>query len=250
MEDSTSRLTSRWLVQVTDHDFDLSHWERSLKPPFDPFCERIPNGGQSVFVLRSQSFASARVADEVRARALPLIEQLNGALNVVAGAEPLSFQSVVKTDDKGSLSFSVYMEDQIHVRSEVVAVAEVRDANGNLVPPPTPEPSMAQRWIEASETNDEIADLLIFAGRTDSWFDIYKAIELAERLSGSKDKLHKLLGASGAEYKRMRETANFYRHARGYRPNVLTTLPQAKTLLSLVVRTVLAHYGGPPPAHR
>jgi hypothetical protein len=37
----------------------------------------------------------------------------------------------------------------------------------------------------------------------------------------------------------MKSTANYYRHARHHRPDILTTLAEARPLLSLVVRTVL-----------
>jgi hypothetical protein len=48
-----------------------------------------------------------------------------------------------------------------------------------------------------------------------------------------------LLGDISDEYKRMRTTANYYRHARHHRPEILTTLADARPLLSLIVRTVL-----------
>ncbi len=63
-------------------DIDLSFWERSLKRPFDPWCERIPQGGSLVLALRSRSFDQAQSADEVRGHAILLIERLNGALEL------------------------------------------------------------------------------------------------------------------------------------------------------------------------
>jgi hypothetical protein len=81
--------------------------------------------------------------------------------------------------------------------------------------------------------------MLVFAGRTENWFDIYKALELAEKLAGGEHKLRIGLGDTGHEYKRMKATANYYRHARHYRPDILTTLAEARPLLSLIVRAVL-----------
>jgi hypothetical protein len=239
MEDGTLPLAPGWLVQLTGHDFDLRHWERSLKPPYDPWCERIPNGENFIFSLRSHRFVHAQSADEVRERAMPLIERLNGALGVVADAEPLNFQGVLRIDDQGGLHFFVFLEDHVRTR-DAIEIVGVTDANGNLIPPPPPEPSAAQVWVEAAEQDEDIADMLIFAGRADNWFDIYKAIELAERLSGGKHELPKLLGVSRVKCQNMRETANFYRHARTHRPKVLTDLMDAKPLLSFIVRTVLA----------
>jgi len=244
MENGTSPPTPGWIVQLTGHDFDLSYWERSLKLPFDPWCERILRDGRFVFALRSHTFDDAQSADEVRERAIPLIEQLNGALRVLEGAEPLTFQGVGRIDDQGGFHVTVFAgTGNIQLRGAMVtATGEVRDAKGNLIPPPPPSPSAAQRWAEAAEKDDDIADMLVFAGRADNWFDIYKAIELAERLSGGQHELPKLLGDATAECKNIRETANYYRHARTYRPETLTNLTQAKPLLSFIVRTVLARW--------
>ena len=249
--------TPGWIVQLTGDDLDLSYWERSLKPPFDPSCGRIPRDGGFVWALRSRSFDQMETANEVRTRALTLIAQVNGALGVQGDADPLNFQAVGRIDNEGQISFTVFagLNERVRAvdtataevqegRDTITATAEVRNANGNLVPPSPPEPSAAQKWIKAAEENDGIADMLVFAGRADNWFDIYKAIELAERLSGGEHKLPKLLGDSRAECQNMRKTANFYRHARTHRPKVLTNLTEAKPLLSFIVRTVLARLVG------
>jgi hypothetical protein len=175
----------------------------------------------------------------VRACAIPLIERLNGAIGVEARAEPLTFGGAGRIDDEGRIHLTVFAEGRSRARGNLVAAAEVRDANGNLVPPPPPEASSTQRWIKAAEQSDDIADMLVFAGRTDNWFDIYKALELAEKLAGGEHKLRTRLANSSHEYKGMKSTANYNRHARHHRPDVLTTLTEAKELLSLVIKTVL-----------
>jgi hypothetical protein len=247
MEDGTSPPAPGWLAQLAGNTLDLGYWEQSLKPPFDPSCERILQGDNSIFVLRSHTFADAQNANEVRERALSLTDRLNGALAVVEGAEPLSLQAVGRIDEKGAFHLTIFLEAaRIRLRGGrvLISTGEVRDAAGNLVPPPPPQPSEAQRWAEAAEQNYDIADMLVFAGRADNWFDIYKAIELAERLSGGRHELAKLPGDSRAKCENMRETANFHRHARTHRPKILTDLSDAKGLLSFIVRTVLARRAG------
>jgi hypothetical protein len=54
---------SQWGVQLTGHDFDLLDWEETLKAPFDPWVERVPE----MFVLRWSEFDGLDVA-EVRMR--------------------------------------------------------------------------------------------------------------------------------------------------------------------------------------
>jgi hypothetical protein len=241
MEDETPPLTPGWIVLLTGQDMDLSLWERSLKRPFDPWCERVPHQG---LALRSRSLDQTQSADEVRERAIELIERLNGAMSVQVGAEPLNYQSVGRIGDNGIVDiwvFPVTGHARLRGRGMMAADVEVRDINGNIVPPPPPEPSAAQRWITAAEENDDLADMLVFMGRADNWFDIYKAIELAEHLCGRRE-LAKLLGESATAYKNLRATANFYRHppTRAYLPPIPTELTEAKPLLSHIVRTVLA----------
>jgi hypothetical protein len=239
MEDGTAPLSAGWVARLSGHEFDLAYWERSLRPPFDPWCDRLPQDGR--LVLRSYRFDGLQSADEVRKRAIPLIQQLNGALGVAISAEPLSFDGVGCIDDQGEvhLHFFAELNEQLH-GFMVTATAEVRDSDGNLIPPAPPQPSNAQKWIGAAEKNNQIADMLVFAGRADNWFDIYKAVEIAEKLAGGQHKLSGLLGTFDQEYKRMRYTANSYRHVGFDRPpTVLTTLAEAKSLLSHIVRTVL-----------
>ena len=239
MEDGIAPLSVGWVARLSGHDFDCKYWEESLRPPFDPWCERLSQDGR--LVLRSRSFDDLQSADAVRKRAIPLIQRLNGAHGVAVGAEPLTFDGVGHIDDQGQVQLHIFAElnERLH-GFMVTATAEVRDSEGNLIPPSPSQPSNAQRWIEAAEKNDQIADMLIFAGRTDNWFDIYKAVELAEKIAGGQHKLRQLLGASAREYERMRDTANCDRHARfGHPPPVLTTLAEAKPVLSHIVRTVL-----------
>lgn len=168
-------------------------------PPFDPWCERMPRNGGFVWALRSRSFDHLQSANEFRTRALTLIAQLNGALGVRDDTEQLNIQGVGRIDNDGQVHFTVFAEINERGRATATADAEVRDARGNLVPPPPPEPSAAQKWIKAAEENDDIADMLVFAGRSDNWFDIYKTVELAQKLAGDRNQLRSLLGGSADE---------------------------------------------------
>jgi hypothetical protein len=238
MKNQSNPLMPGWFIQLTGHEFDFLYWERALSPPFDPWCERIPRSESCVWALRSRSFENLQNAAEVRERAIPLIQRLNGALGVEVSAEALTLNSVGRIDDQGGIQFAVFAE--VHLRGRTMATAEGRDAKGNVIPPPLPNASVVQKWIAAAEEHEDIADLLVFAGRADNWFDIYKTLELAETLAGGQPKLRTLLGDARDEYERMRRTANCYRHASySSPPKVLTTLTEARPLLSVIVRAVL-----------
>jgi hypothetical protein len=135
-------------------------------------------------------------AEEVRDEAIVLIAWLNGALSAQYGAEPLTLQGVARIDNCGNFHFFVFAEAHARARSMMTATMEGRDANGNLIPPPPPAPSQAQRWFHLAEQCIDVADMLIFVGRANNWFDIYKALELAQLLVGGRPgwKLNALLG--------------------------------------------------------
>jgi hypothetical protein len=241
MEDGAASLAAGWIVRLSGDEFDFKYWEQSLRLPFDPWCDRLPQDGR--LVLRSHRFYDLQSADEVRKRAIPLIQLLNGALGVEVGAEPVGLDGVGRIDDQGEVHLTTFGELNVQLRGfTLTATGEVLDSEGNPIPPAPPRPSNPQRWIGAAEKNDQIADMLVFAGRSDNWFDIYKALELAETLAGHRNKLRVLLGASADECERMWRTANSYRHARDKnKPMVLTTLAEARPLLSYIVRTILGN---------
>ena len=195
-------------------------------------------------MLRSGCFGDLQGAEEVRQRAILLIQLLNGALGVEAATRPLNLDVVGRIDDQGEVQQLTSLgSGELKARSaELAASGDVRDMEGNLIQS-TPQPSNAQRWIALAKNNDKIEGMLVFAGRTDSWYDIYICIEFAEKLVGSEHQLYHLLGGSANEYKHLKCTANFYRHANAYKPPVPTTLTEAQPLLSYIVRTVLEKWG-------
>ena len=248
--DQMTTATAGWCAHVDGHIFDLEYCEQCLKPPFDPWCERIPlHDGRSVPVLRSAAFCDSETAEETRLRALPIISQLNGALAAVCRAEPLNLKWIGRIREDGRVDVTNFAVGTATGRSKMTAHAEVRGPSGNLVPPPPPEPSVAQRWLRMADENDDIADLLTFVGRADNWFDIYKALEVAERLAGGSERqLATVIGASWGDVKRTKQTANSERHAhRGKHspPADPTSLSDARSLLAFVVRTVMGAVESP-----
>ena len=250
-----------WLVRLAGDDFDLRHWRQALQPPHEPWCERIERDAEVIWALLSRGFGGSETAAQVKELALPFIGRLNGAMAVSARTGPVRFDAVGRVDDRGEVHLTVLLETAATMRASAFATlaAGVRDADGNLVPSPPPRPSAAQRWLGLAARDDVVADMLVFAGRADNWFDVYKAIELAERLAkrrhgGKKVKgegaLAALLGPSAKAFETMRQTANYHRHAPNpaIKPKVLTTPEQAESLLSFIVTTVLAREMGGPSA--
>jgi len=230
-----------WVATLAPDNPHRDYWERALTAGFDPSFETISTHDKTAWVLRSARFEHITEALEVREIAEVIIAQLNGAQAALGDLDPLKLHGVGKVDYDGSFSTIVFGELTICAKAHMaIGSVEVRDSLGNLVPPPPPRASLTQSWIQAARTDDDIADLLRYAGHSDNWYDIYKAMELLCRLAGGKNKLSSMLGDSAGAVEHMRETANIYRHARPHRTLVPTTLCAAKPLLAFAIRTVLA----------
>lgn len=227
-----------WYARLQGDDVDLDDWAYSLNEPFDPVAEKLPNGET---VLRSIDFEGLNEASEVRERALVLIGRLNGALNLWNGARPVKFAGVYRIDEAGKQHAWIFAEMTAieFGRCVMRATAVLLGPDGKILPPPPPKPSQPQEWNRLAEKDDDISDLLENFGRADSWFDIYKTIEIAEHIAGGEHKLWRLLAADAKPAKKLKATANFYRHAKAYRPPDLLSLANAKPILVHLVRTVL-----------
>lgn len=140
------RPTGTWFARLTGDALDLAECERSLKAPFDPWCERILRNGDLIWALRSSELSNSPDADAARAVARPLVDRLNGAL-IVAGFEPLKFDGVGHVDAQGGIKLFVSGEAHAFARATMAAVGQVSDAAGNIVEPPEPQASLAQRWV-------------------------------------------------------------------------------------------------------
>ena len=219
-----------WYARLQGDGVDLDDWRHSLNEPFDPVAEKLPDGET---VLRSADFEELEDASEVRERALVLIGRLNGALSIWNGTRPVKFGGVIRIDDEGKQHAWVFGEMAAIELGRFVlrATAVLLGPDGKPLPPPPPTPSQPQKWNLVAEKNDDVSDLLDHFGRADNWHDIYKTIEIAEHLAGSEHKLWKILGSDARLAKNLRTSANYYRHAKAYRPPKLLSLKEARPLL-------------------
>src|ERR1700676_5164601 len=99
----------------------------------------------------------------------------------------------------------------IEGRSRVSALGVAIGPDGVVVSDAAPQPSEAQRWTRILDRDDRLADALVYLGRGE-WF---KAIECIEDWAGSETALGKLGWIEPGELKRIKRTANSFRHRRG-----------------------------------
>jgi hypothetical protein len=205
MLDPISARAAGWFVHLGGREDDLHIWARSLPPPDDPWCDFVPDGPDALWALRSRSFGALGSPEEVKAAALPLIDQLNGALAITADTRRVTPQGVGRIyNDQGATHMTVFPEAALTYHRFIFEKTTERQAYSSPVSTPANTTLIVRSWIKLAAGAKDVADLLVFAGRQDNWFDIYKTIEVAERIVGGERELRGLLGESGIRFKNMK----------------------------------------------
>ncbi len=258
MEENISPPVPGWVARLDGHKSDLAACEQSLKSPFDPSCERVMESGKLFWALRSSTFNHCQTADEVRVSAITLIKHLNGVLKLTRDAEPLKFDGVSRIDEGGQIHTAYFAEFHDRARAtDSFILAEFRDAQGDLVPPPPPELSVAQKWMKAAESCGDIADALRHFGQPTNWYDMWTTYEIIEdaiwnatpnqsRPKGDttkKRKPRRVLSMSREwvsenDFEKFAESCNYHRHgARTQpKPNQNATRDEARGILVQILR--------------
>jgi hypothetical protein len=236
-----SDIAPGWYVRLTGDHSDLEEWHYTLKPPFDPFILREPDG---TYLLMSAELSDAKGASEVHERAKALIDRLNGALTLAHETEPLKTGGVVRVDERGNRHVNVFAEavGEIAIVSKALGVGVTIGPDGQPLPQPPEQESDVQQWNRLAAQYDLLADLLKQRGKASDWYEMYKTIELAERLVGGEHNLRGLLGDSAKKYKDLKRTANYYRHAPGDRPERLIKIGEGRSLLNFIVRCSIVNF--------
>jgi hypothetical protein len=229
---SQNEAALHWGVHLTGHQFDLEDWEEALRSPFDPWVERM----EAMYILRSLSFDGLQIP-EVRGRAEALIERLNGAMAAAKGSRPVCGQDVVQFTLDGVRHHHVLLAESLDLRVRVGTARMAIGSDGAVVPEAGLQPSEVQRWTAIADTDDRLADALVYLSRAE-WFDLYKAIECVEDRAGGEAALDKLGWIEPGELKRIKRTANAFRHRRGGRhspPPQPATHEEAFRAVTLIV---------------
>jgi hypothetical protein len=206
---SQNEAAHHWGVHLTGHLFDLEDWEDALRSPFDPWVDRM----EAMYILRSLSFDGLQIP-EVRGRAEALIDRLNGAMAAAKGSRPVRGQDVVQFTPDGVRHHHMLLAESLNLRVRVGTARMAIGSDGAVVPEAAPQPSEVQRWTMIADTDDRLADALVYLSRAE-WFPLYKAIECVEDFAGGEAALDKLGWIEPSELKRVKRTANSFRHRRG-----------------------------------
>lgn len=240
-EESEPKLPEGWYASLQGDEVDRDDWCHSLNEPFDPVATKLPSGET---VLASAEFQALNDAHDVRERALVLIGRLNGAIALWNGARPLRFGGVIRIDSDGKLHRTIFGEAAIELRVTARATGVVIGSDGKPKAPPPPTPSQPQSWNALAQTNDAVSEMLDHFGRADNWYDIYKTIECCEDICGGGEAhLLSLVGDRDRArlVKRLKTTANSYRHNKARGSPRSLTLRDARLVLAEVVRAALTN---------
>lgn len=204
-------MDKRWGVLLDGHKFDLLDWHEGLNSAFDPVVEKRIIREQEEFVLFSSGFDPALDSQTIRDDADVIVAGMNGAMAILRRAGQVTVKGVADFAD-GDPKIHVFARGVGFVgRSRLSAAGVVLRADGTRVPPPPPQRSATQNWLELSRQSDDAADLLTYASRADNWFDVYKMIEAASVLAGGESKLVKLCGEVVKVAKRRANEARHHR---------------------------------------
>lgn len=248
-------MSMRWGAVLRGHKFDLQDWADALKPPFDPWVE--VHGPDTI--LRSNSLDELTAVEEVRDRIVAHIDRLNGAMFVVMQGQPLQFGGLIEFASDGKLHRTIFVDGILNARSRMHATAVVIGPDGAPKPPPPPTPSEIQKWAAVADSDDLLEDALIYFGRVSGpdqphpptfWFDIYKALECLIARFGKNKKREETFFALDwvpAEVERLKQTANWARHARRKfkKPSPATTEREAKELMVRLLRKAFENSATP-----
>jgi hypothetical protein len=197
-----SKQQKRWGVEVIGPDKEKALWMKVLKPPFDPFLEKIEDPRGEFHVLISSEFDRLTEAVDVQQWASRLVPLINATMRNIHGFDAMTIGGIVDFAAEGNPKKIYFSSASIIGRSRIFAEVKRRDADGNEIP----TQSNVQRWMQAAERSSEIASAIGYLSHEATWYDFYKA---CEALVGFPHP-----GISNKRRNALKRTADWHRHHR------------------------------------
>jgi hypothetical protein len=218
---------------------DLADWEDALKQPFEPWIDR--KGDE--FVLRWSGFDRFGTAREVHENAAFIVDQLNAAMEITRGTRPVRYQGGVVAFHADGTRHDTIIVAAAHFegRSRVAFVGVAMGPDRKEIATP-PQPTDVQQWIALGTTHELLVDALRHFSQP-GWVDLYKALECLEDWTGGERELQALNWIQAKELKRLKRTANYWRHRLGGKhklPARPVSPSEARKMVGTLVRSALA----------
>jgi hypothetical protein len=218
-----------WGFILRGNDSDLALIQRIFTGVDDIWIEII----SSQYNLRSSRFDVPATADEARRIAEEILAMVNGTMKVYY----TSRQIVVLGNTFACFrdgTRSIYQYISASMRGEGLL-----NMGGDAPLPPEP-----LRWFKLAQQDPNVADALRQYTKSDDWFDIYNVYEIIRCALGNTASLNTRGWASGRKLDLLRQTANYYRHARTAPPSNPMPHVEARDLIRLILRRWLDEKGG------
>jgi hypothetical protein len=236
LEAAVSDIIPGWAVEVTGDDFDIQDAMVVFAPGYRLTIQPFKHEGNTIYLLRNTGWSEQSSPREITADAEQIVRELNGALLIAHGdSKPLSAGRILRWNADGNLmrflitgSANITL-DPCRCRSHATS--------SNPIEPPQP---LAQAWLDRANDSDLMSEMLATLGRATDWFDLFKAIELAQ--SVLKDDFEKLGRAREKLWNSARRSANFRRHSKAKQEPMLEpdlTFDQAKARVVADIRYLL-----------
>jgi hypothetical protein len=200
-----------WAVLLAGEKLDVEDLSHRYPAPFEPWVEPYERGGEGQFVLRSEKWKFLSNGTDVHLDADRILQRMHGeALIYDEAAQQVLPSGVLKvTEDGGVVHVAV-----VHSASLNVTLGRARlRAFGTSGEASEPSETESQRWFREADSDDHRSELFSHVSRCQSWFDLYKVMELSRRIAGGQRQIKATIGADAEEWERVWRTANCYRHA-------------------------------------
>jgi hypothetical protein len=201
-----------WAVELRGEKIDLDVFRDMLIPGFDPFSEDFVEGDSTLLLLRCGSWSQLDDVSSVMLDATHRVTMLNGAALVFhSDAEPITLGGILKFNPDGTRVPNVTITGSGYAR---LRGSRLRARGSTGGPPSPPSESAMQEQLRRANTDPIRAELLNQLARANDWYELFKVMELAERLIRSAGGREAFLGKDYEKWMRVRYTANYPRHAR------------------------------------
>lgn len=193
-----------WLVRLKGEKFDLEDFPSLLRSPEHTVIEE--NGS---YYLKSSDFDSLSSADEVRERAIAIIDMLNGAMKLhIHDFRGVFEDGVTLIKEDGSRHHYVYLGCSIAARVKVSAAVTTSNGTQQVAP----QPSNVESWLSLAKDDKAVADALHLF-RENTWISLYKVYEIIRADVGGKKAIIMNGWATNGRLGQFTQTAQYARHA-------------------------------------
>jgi hypothetical protein len=223
-----------WAVEIRGQEKELDFVRNHLSA--DPQIQIYHRNGQAIHLAQYSAWNSCGNLGEFMDDARNFIERLNGILILhnpnshrIEPGVALKFASTGE-----ELPITISGELKITLEADTLtAHIDIGGSPGGLA-----RPTFLEKALLRSEHDDSIFSMLIYLARNGNWFDLYNAMECIERLIGGE----KAAQVREVQWKKIRQTANRYRHAPSEKyplPNDPPTLEHSRTVVMNLARNIL-----------